>query len=264
MTAPSTDWPEVRWPAGVGLKALETTDSTNEEARRLAEAGEPSPIWIWAREQTAGRGRRARAWKSGADDLTATLLLRPSALRPTARPGESATLSYAAALALSDALAMIAPTANTRLKWPNDVLADGRKIAGILLEGRSDPRFGDWVAIGIGLNIATAPNAQEVEAGAWESTALARYLSAPPAPDDALRLLAAAFQRRLQDWALDGFAALRTDWLSRAARLGETVEARLGASSVTGRFVDVDADGALVLETPNGVRRISAADVYFP
>ncbi|MEM6667811.1 MAG: biotin--[acetyl-CoA-carboxylase] ligase [Pseudomonadota bacterium] len=254
---------ELSWPQGVGLKALPSVDSTNEEARRLAEHGEIGPLWIWAQHQTAGRGRRARAWLSSSEDLTATLLVRPRILRPEASLGEAATLSFVAALALADAIGFVTPKPKITLKWPNDVLTDGAKAAGILLEGRTDPKLGDWVAIGVGLNLVSAPTENEVEAGAWRTAALSQY-GAPPAPDDALRILAFFFDQRLQRWRNEGFAGLRTDWLARAARLGDAIEARLPNETISGRFTDVDADGALVLETSRGSRRIAAADIYFP
>ena len=117
------------WPHGYRLIRFDELDSTNSEARRLAEAGEPGPLWIIAREQTAGRGRRGRIWDSQPGNLAATLLLRPRRRAAVAR-----SLSFAAALAVADMVAHFAPQPRSRVKWPNDVLLDGRKLAGILLE----------------------------------------------------------------------------------------------------------------------------------
>jgi BirA family biotin operon repressor/biotin-[acetyl-CoA-carboxylase] ligase len=119
----------IGWPPGIGLVRLDAVDSTNAEARRRAEAGEAGPLWITAARQSAGKGRRGRDWETGEDNLAATLLLRPDGA-PTA----TAQLSFAAALAVTDMAVEFAPHAVITLKWPNDVLAEGKKLAGILLE----------------------------------------------------------------------------------------------------------------------------------
>ena len=130
------------WPPGIGLVRLAEVDSTNAEARRRAEAGEAGPLWITAGRQTQGKGRRGRAWETGPDNLAATLLLQPDA-----PPAQAAQLSFAAALAVADLAAHYAPDVAVTVKWPTDVLARGRKLAGILLEvGR------DWLAVGIGVS----------------------------------------------------------------------------------------------------------------
>jgi len=118
------------WPLGYRLLELQEVDSTNEEARRRAAAGEPGPLWILAAEQTKGRGRRGRIWEAPPGNLSATLLIRPN--RPA---GECAQLSFVAALAAAEMLAALVP--DVTLKWPNDVLASGQKIAGILLEAET-------------------------------------------------------------------------------------------------------------------------------
>jgi BirA family biotin operon repressor/biotin-[acetyl-CoA-carboxylase] ligase len=117
------------WPAGYRLSRHDELDSTRSEARRLAEGGEQGPLWIIAERQTAGRGRRGRVWETLSGNLAATLLLRPDA--PANTIGQ---LSFAAALAVADTAAHFAPGAVITVKWPNDVLAEGRKLAGILLE----------------------------------------------------------------------------------------------------------------------------------
>lgn len=135
------------WPDGYGLKAFEELDSTNEEARRLAAAGEPGPLWLTTTRQTSGRGRRGRSWEMVEGNLAATLLIRP------ARDSrEWPQLSFVAAIAAADMAAHFAPGSRIAVKWPNDVLADGRKLAGILLESA-----GDALAIGIGVNLKAHP-----------------------------------------------------------------------------------------------------------
>lgn len=239
------------------LEFLDEVDSTNEEARRRAEAGEPGPLWIAAHRQTAGRGRRARAWFGGEGNLHATLLFRPEM---TARDG--ALLSFAACLAVADLFQTYAPEADVALKWPNDPLLNGKKAAGVLLESSGRGARLDWIAVGIGINLAHAP--ESVEPGGWPATSIAAE-TGRPAPDliDALTLLASAFAGWRAQLANHGFGPIRDAWIARAARLGERIEARLPNETVAGVFEDVDWDGALVLRTPSGPRLIQAADVYF-
>lgn len=250
------------WPSGVERIELDEIDSTNAEAARLGRAGRAGPLWIRARRQTAGRGRRGRAWALPSGNLAASLLIRPYDFRPRADLAEAATLSFAASLAVADAAAQFAAAADLSLKWPNDVLLMGRKLAGLLLEGEGAGP-GAWLVIGIGVNIAEAPNPAQLEGRALPPIALSER--APGVTADALfPALAAAMAARLAQWAETGFAELRRDWLAKAARLGQPILARLEGETVEGRFLDVDPDGALVVETRSGQRRIAAADIYFP
>jgi BirA family biotin operon repressor/biotin-[acetyl-CoA-carboxylase] ligase len=241
------------WPPGVGLVRLSQVDSTNAEARRRAEAGgaEHGPLWIMAERQTAGRGRRGRAWETLEGNLAATLLLRPQASPP-------AQLSFAAALAVAEMAAVFAPLAAITVKWPNDVLADGRKLAGILLEGGPPLPNKGWLAVGIGVNLAHFPDGTE-----FPATSLAALGVAPPAPDAALAVLAARFAHWQGVWERDGFAPLRAAWLARAEGLGRPVRARLPHEERQGTFEGIDAAGALLLQEPGGVRAISAGEVFF-
>ena len=143
------------------IRKYENLDSTNEEARRLAEAGEAGPLWIVACEQSAGRGRRGREWVSSRGNLFATLLLRPGRAADVC-----AQLSFVAALATGDAVASFAPSARIALKWPNDVLLDGHKVAGILLEsaGSAGGCAVEWLAVGIGMNLANYPAGTDMPA----------------------------------------------------------------------------------------------------
>lgn len=243
------------WPHGVGLLRLEETDSTNEEARRRAAAGERGPLWIVARRQTAARGRRGRAWSAPEGNLSATCLLRP-----VLPPAQAALLSFAACLAVAETFDVLAPAAEVRLKWPNDALLNGRKAAGVLLEGAGGGARLDWLAVGIGLNLAHAPAPMPE---AWPPTSVAAETGAAPGPEDALGLLAPAFAHWARRLEHEGFAPLRAAWLARAARLGEKIVARLPSEAVEGVFADIDEAGALVLSRCGGLRRIQAADVHF-
>jgi BirA family biotin operon repressor/biotin-[acetyl-CoA-carboxylase] ligase len=234
---------------------LDEIDSTNAEARRRAEAGERGPLWLMARRQTAGRGRRGRAWETGQGNLAATLLMITD--RP---PAEAAQLSFVAALAVAEMADVYVPPALVRLKWPNDPLLSGRKLGGVLLESGPAPGGGQWMAIGIGVNLVTPPNAPE-----WPAAALFEYmLRPPPEPVEALEVLAAAFERWRRRWVAEGFAPVAEAWMARAEGIGELCVARLGTETVEGVAEGLDADGALRLRLADGrLRRITAGDVFF-
>ena len=245
----------VQWPKGYALKSFDVIDSTNEEARRLAAAGEAGPIWILAGRQTAGRGRRGRSWESPTGNLAATLLLRPGK-----SASQCAQLSFVAATAACDILAGFAPATEMRVKWPNDVLADGRKIAGILLESASqggEPP--NWLAIGIGVNLASHPEGLE-----YAATSLGALGGSVPKTDDALLHLAANFAKWYEVWRGDGFAPIRDAWLARAAGLGSRIRARLSHEETSGVFEGIDENGALLLrENATRVRVIPAGEIFF-
>lgn len=242
------------WPVGYGLKEFDEIDSTNEEACRMAAAGEHGPLWISAERQTAGRGRRGRAWESPTGNLSATLLLSPG--KP---PSECAQLSFVSAIAASDMVAHFAPTADIRVKWPNDVLAGGKKLAGILLESASQGADPVFLAIGIGANLRTHPSDTE-----FPATSLAAIGVAAPAPRDTLLELAASFAKWYEVWRTDGFAPIRDAWLSRAAGLGTRIRARLANEEIWGVFEGIDMTGALLLrESQDRVRVIAAGEVFF-
>lgn len=243
-------------PAGYRVVELDEIDSTNEEARRRAAGGDEGPLWIMAHAQTAGRGRRGREWSSPRGNLMATLLMAPGCA-----PAQAALLSFVAALAVHDALcAWITPDA-VKLKWPNDALVDGRKISGILLETASagDRRDLPWLAIGIGINLVHAPATANYPATFVNAHGVA------PGPADALSVLAAAWDGRFRLWQTQGFSAIRSAWLARAAGLGSPIDVRLAGETISGIFETIRPDGALELLCPDGQRRaIAAGEVYFP
>jgi len=243
-----------RWPAGFGLLELAEVDSTNEEARRRAQGGEKGPLWIAAARQTAGRGRRGRSWVLQPGNLAATLMIRPE--RPAAA---CAQLSFAAALAVADMLAGTLRNAELRLKWPNDVLAGEKKIAGILLESESGADGLAWLAIGIGVNLAAFPEDTDLPA-----TSVKALGAVPPTPAEALGDLAASFAKWYEAWREAGFAPLREAWLARASGLGRRIRVRLAQEEIVGTFRDLDETGGLVLGLPGGVTRtVSAGEVFF-
>jgi BirA family biotin operon repressor/biotin-[acetyl-CoA-carboxylase] ligase len=240
--------------AGVRIVAHETVGSTNAEALALARAGERGPVWITAVEQTAGRGRRGRAWVSQPGNLYATLLLTDAC--PVERAAE---LSFVSALALHDAVAEIAANVATRLslKWPNDLLADRAKLAGVLVEGETLATGGFSTAIGIGLNCAHHPHGTT-----YTATNLGE-LGSPAAPAEVMRALSFSMIARLAQWDRGaGFASTRQDWLARAGGLGEPIRVRTARSEIDGVFSALDPMGRLILAAPDGsTQTIGAGDV---
>lgn len=247
------------WPEGVGRIDLPSVDSTNAEAFRRAPQL-PGPCWILAGEQTAGRGRRARAWASPRGNFHATLLMRPAEA-----PQVVALRSFAAALALRDALeAATGAGAGLALKWPNDVLMNGGKVAGILLESQGAGQGVSALAIGIGVNLIAHPAVAEVEPGAVRPVSVVSECGVRLVPGAFLDHLAPAFARWEALFLDRGFAPLRSAWLARAARLGERIIARTGTEAREGIFETIDAEGNLVLRTGQGTVAIPAAEVFFP
>lgn len=238
-----------------GLLHFETLNSTNEEAQRQLAAGAEGPLWISTDVQTAGRGRSGRHWLSPKGNVYASLLL---CLKVT--PPVATQLSFVAALAAYDAVARHLDPARLdalRLKWPNDVLLDGAKLAGVLIESAAAPR-GKGLAIiaGTGINVSDAP------AGTGRAVAT---LGAPP------HACAAVFQSLRQSFAVwlarwdegAGFAEIRQVWLSRAFALNEPISVNLNGSSIRGTFRGIGQTGALQLETgPGAVLTVNAGDVY--
>lgn len=247
-------------PEGYGLRAFVEIDSTNEEARRIGDSDALGPLWITAEKQTAGRGRRGRAWESPGGNFMGTLFLRPKC-----GPRKAAELSFVAAVAIHQAVESLLPPhlkAGLKLKWPNDLLHDGRKMSGILLE--SSGAAGNevsWVAVGLGINLAWHPEGTD-----YPATSLAALGAGHVTPSEALSALAASFEHYLTIWrGQQGFAAIREAWLARARGLGDPITVRLSDETFTGVFEGLSPDGALDVRLPSGqLRHITAGDVFFP
>ena len=232
-------------PDGWTLVALDSVGSTNDEAIRLADGGAPEGTVVWAREQSGGRGRRGRNWSSPVGNLYSTTVLRPACAAQRA-----AELGFVAALAVGD---IVPPSRAVRLKWPNDVLVDGGKVAGILLESAigQDGQV-EHVVAGIGVNVSFAPQLPEMR---YPGASLGGTVEA------ALEGLTRALAARLAQWRRDGFAIVRSEWLAKAGPLGAEVDVRLGEGLVRGRFAGLDREGALLLETADGPRRIVSGEL---
>ena len=220
--------------------------STMDAARAGARDGAPDGTVVVARRQTRGRGRHGRDWFSPEGNLYASILLRPG--RPPARLTE---LGFIVALAAADAVDAVLAGGRARLKWPNDVLIDGAKVAGILVEIIED----NAAVIGIGVNIAQAP-----EATLYPVTCL-RNAGATASCEAVLTHLLAALEQHLAHWAEHGFARSRAAWLARGPAPGDVVRVRIGTRIDAGRFAGLDADGALLLAEDGATRRVVAGDV---
>jgi BirA family biotin operon repressor/biotin-[acetyl-CoA-carboxylase] ligase len=239
---------------------LEQTDSTNDDAKRMAAQGAAEGTIVWADRQAAGRGRRGRRWESPAGNLYCSLVLRPDV--PLARAGQ---VGFAAALAIAETVQeCLPPDVSVRCKWPNDVLIHGRKTAGLLLETetRADSTV-DWLVLGVGINVSSYP--ENVE---FPATSLSTEGSQADV-DSVLTQFRRHFYRCYESWRNDGFAPLRDAWLTRAAGLGGPITVRLDDRTIAGVFGGLDADGALLLHSAGkdaggAPQRITAGDVFFP
>jgi BirA family transcriptional regulator, biotin operon repressor / biotin---[acetyl-CoA-carboxylase] ligase len=241
-------------PEGYRLVSFDSIGSTNDEAKRLARGGAPEGTLVWALEQTAGRGRRGRVWVSPPGNLYASLILRPDC--PAARVAQ---LGFVTALALGDTIrAKLPAIAGLSYKWPNDVLLRGQKLAGILLESETGVgRDAAFVIAGVGVNLVSFPREAD-----FPATSLSDEGLDPPPPSALLEEFTRHFRSWLQRWRMAGFAPVRTAWLAGATRLGEQIRVRLESGTLCGRFVDIDHEGALLLETAEGRRRVSAGEIF--
>lgn len=240
--------------AGYRLIVRDAVGSTMEEARRASDQGDPGLLWIVARSQSAGRGRHGRNWGSPPGNLYASLLL----VQPC-EPALAPQLGFVAGLALHDAAARVTGLSAPRLvlKWPNDLLIDRAKTAGLLLEGES--RAGRFaVTIGMGVNVASRPD---------DTPYPATFLKAEDQAASIEALLAAlsdAWVARFDAWSLPGgFGPARAAWLERAAFLGETITLRLAEGPLSGRFLGLDASGRLELDVAGARHLVDAGDLYF-
>lgn len=240
--------------SGFSIHDFGDVGSTNDEARRLAEDGAPDRTAVLGRSQSAGRGRRGRVWTSPPGNLYVSLLLRPECPISAA-----AQISLVAALGLGDAIGALTDEGRIQNKWPNDVLVDGKKIAGLLLEssGAENPLV-EWVIVGCGVNIAQMPDVAD-----YETTCLnaAAERNVPVAA--CLTGFLSAFDTRYETWRRDGIGPIREAWLSRAAGLGREITVRLPNREMRGVFEGMDSSGALVLALSGGEREvITAGDIF--
>lgn len=247
-----------RLPAAYNLIALESVGSTMTEARNLADKGEdeaPDGTLIWAREQTGGKGRRGNQWDSPKGNFYMSLITRPEV-----PPANAAELAFVTGCAIFDTVGEVCePGLECRLKWPNDVLLNDSKVAGLLLETRAAAGQNvDYVIIGLGVNLLAHPSGTEFPA--------TNFVNEGQIIPDTVFL--EAFARHFMDWASrwvdEGFEPVRQGWKWRARGIGKEINVRLEHETLTGIFKDLAADGSLVLDQDGTERNITAGDVFFP
>lgn len=242
--------------AGYRLAAFDQIGSTNSEALARVRSGERGPLWLVTTEQSAGRGRRHRAWIAPRGNLASSILETMDVT-----PAVAATLGFAAGLALEKALREASGASGTAfsLKWPNDVLAGDAKLSGILLEAEALPGEGLAVVVGMGTNVVAAPEGTPVPATCLKA------LGIETGPEDLFAVLSESWTEFRRIWDLGrGFAEIRRRWLERAAGLGQTVTVHTGTATVSGTFETIDETGCLIARTSAGERiPISAGDVHF-
>jgi BirA family transcriptional regulator, biotin operon repressor / biotin---[acetyl-CoA-carboxylase] ligase len=241
--------------AAAPVEMFEDIDSTLLEARRRAARPEFAPVWLLARRQSAGRGRRGRAWVSLDGNLFATHLFTTDAA-----PSEVAMLGFAAGVAIAETLEAFGVADAITLKWPNDVMIGGAKGAGILIESGACAG-GLWAALAFGINLAAAPPQLD-----QPTTCLRAHLPQTvetPSP----AAFFASLRPRLEAWShsirAEGFERLRAAWLSRAHGLGAPARVVQGDATIEGAIAGLSPRGELELDTPNGRRLIAAGDVFF-
>lgn len=236
-------------PARLHLTSVDVATSSSDLVWRAAADGAPSGTAFLVGEQTAGRGRRGAGWASAQGGMYLSVLLHPSTKTDTVWG-----LSFVAALAVREAIAACLPSVDVKLKWPNDILAGGGKICGILLEAR-----GDAVVIGTGVNIAPVTPLRDAKLPPVSFHELDDRTTTPEvlARDYATRLL-----HRAAQWEYDGFAPVRLEWLDHCAHIGQAVRVTTGSRVIVGDFEDLGEDGALVIRADDGtVQRVTTGDV---
>ena len=236
------------------LEVHESLPSTSDLVAKLATDGDPEGLAALAREQTAGRGSRGRAWQSPVGNLHLSVLLRPSG--PIADAGHWALL---AGIALVEALSAFVPdhaSTTLTLKWPNDVLLRGCKLAGILMDSATRPggRL-DWLVVGLGANLATAPSVP------GRTTASLDELTTPPPPER----VAEALLARLDYWVgvarRDGFGPVDSAWIARAHAVGSALRVTREGKAIDGSFAGLGEDGSLLLATAGKIQAFSTGEV---
>jgi BirA family biotin operon repressor/biotin-[acetyl-CoA-carboxylase] ligase len=230
---------------------FEQVGSTNDEGRRLALEGVPHGSLVTAKRQTAGRGRRGRHWESLEGNLHLSMILRPEV--PLSQAAE---LGFVAALSIVEALSRLLSNQRFSCKWPNDVLMDGKKVAGLLLETDGE-RYPAFIILGVGINVVHPPHEARYPAA---SLAEAGYGGSA---QNVLDLLREVFFARYALWEAQGFAPIREGWLSCAHKIGEPMRVDLGQEIIEGKFAGLDGEGALLLTTLLETRRVLTGDVLW-
>lgn len=234
-------------------------DSTNAALKRIAEQGGEveEGLLVWAKSQTGGRGRSGRTWQSPPGNVYASFLLKA----PEA-PASAPEVGFMAALAVRDAILDLprhnAPPPPLSLKWPNDVLVEGKKVSGILAELATDPDGRNWIVLGIGINLIPV----DVPDALYPVAALSDY-QVDTTPAHTLTIVAREISKWLDIWRTGGFQVVRTAWTDAGPQAGMPLSVRLSEGPVAGTYAGLDASGALLLDTPQGRRSLLVGDVMF-
>lgn len=231
-------------PSAFGLIELQSVGSTNEHLKNLAREGAPAFTVVWTHDQTAGKGRQGNTWTSFMGNLYMSMLLRPDT-----GASQAGQLSFVAAVALAETVKTFLPASTQiSLKWPNDLLLNGKKAAGILLEAEEG-----WVVIGMGMNVVAAP----------EGAASLRSFGAVVEAGQLLEKISLRLQGLYGIWQKNGFAPIRREWLAFAHNIGNTINVRLPKESFEGKFIGIDDTGALQVELQDGSKRhVSSGEVF--
>ena len=241
--------------SGAFATITERAGSTMDLAR-CYDGAQGFPYWIMALLQTDARGRQGKSWLSAHGSFSATLILQPNCT-----PAKAAQRSFVAAITLFRTLAEFVDPSKLSQKWPNDVLLNGGKVAGILLESSATGVNVDRLSVGIGVNLGFAPKG--VLGARFRPVGLSDFVRTPPTPEEFLEALAAHFAVVEEKLVTKGFSDIRAEWNGQAARLGKNITVRTNQAEIRGIFDGIDEDGSLLLLTPSGKIVIPAADIYF-
>lgn len=244
---------QLSWLERYNLLIFDEIDSTNSEALRLAKAGTPGDFVIWARQQSAGRGRYGKFWHSQEGNLYVTLLLNRNIITD-----KQPQLSFVTALAAYETVSALGAENNLAVKWPNDIMLNNKKLAGILLEavnlyGRNS------LIIGLGINLKNHPEILNTRA----TNLKAEGISAED-PSRVLNLFINFFEKYYNIWQQWGFAAIRRNWLQKAYNIDKVITFNDGSGKISGKFKGIDASGAIKIELACGhIYSLSAGEVFF-
>lgn len=231
-------------------------DSTNSEALRQGQGGTPPGLWITALSQSMGRGRRGRDWVSDEGNLFASLLLRPKC-----NPKEASNLSFVAALGVWNTLHEILPEgSDLKCKWPNDILINGKKIGGILLESSISRNNNlDFLILGIGINLLHFP-----DVSGYQTTSLKHEIGIEVKLNSIQMALFNNIDKWINVWQDFGFGPIRSAWLEKAYNINQHIKVNLGEETFEGTFKGLSSDGGLIVETDDGLERVIFSGEVFP
>ena len=242
-------------PPGFKLIVLDTVDSTNDELKRRAVSGfNDEGLAVWSRIQTSGKGRNKRRWISDIGNMYISVLFRPNCRIP-----DAAQLGFLPVIAASKTLEYIlGQSINVTYKWPNDLLLNKKKVGGTLLEAGLDQKDNTvWVVVGFGLNLQHSPSTT-----LFTATSIKDEIGVELKIEEVVELYLQNLSKLYSNWQDMGFEPVRNEWLNHGHAINEPLRVRLGVENLLGHFRDLDETGALVIETGNGRRRVSAGDVY--